>query len=42
MATKMIKIVDWQVIGDNTNFTVLGRDDKNNIYYWKDSKWNLL
>ena len=42
MATKAIKITDWRVVGDNTNFTVLGIDEKNNVYYWKDQKWNLL
>jgi hypothetical protein len=42
MATKAVKIVEWKVIGDNTNFTVLGMDDKGSIYYWKDSKWNTL
>ncbi len=38
----MINIKEWKVIGDNTNFTVLGIDDQNNIYFWKDQKWNLL
>ncbi len=38
----MINIKEWKVIGDNTNFTVLGIDDHNNIYFWKDQKWNLL
>ena len=38
----MIKITDWKVIGDNTNFTVLGMDEDGLIYYWKESKWNLL
>ena len=38
----MITITDWKVIGDNTNFTVLGIDLENKIYYWKEGKWNPL
>lgn len=37
-----IKIVEWKVMGDKDNFTVLGIDDKGTIYYWKDKKWNIL
>lgn len=42
MATKSLKIVEWKIVGDNANFTVLGIDEKSQIYYWKDQKWNLL
>jgi hypothetical protein len=38
----MIQIKEWKVVGDNTNFTVLGIDEVSNIYYWKDGKWNPL
>jgi hypothetical protein len=38
----MINIKEWKVIGDKDNFTVLGIDDQNNIYFWKEQKWNLL
>jgi hypothetical protein len=37
-----LNIVDWKVIGDSTNFTVLGKDDKGWVYYWRDNKWNIL
>jgi hypothetical protein len=42
MATKAIKIIEWKVIGETDNFTILGIDDKNNVYFWKDKQWNLL
>ena len=38
----MIQIKEWKVVGDNTNFTVLGIDEVSNIYYWKYGKWNPL
>jgi hypothetical protein len=38
----IVKPYNWKVIGDNTNFTIIGQDEENNIYYWKDQKWNLL
>jgi hypothetical protein len=38
----MMQIKEWKVIGDHTNFTVLGMDEQGWIYYWKDTKWNLL
>jgi hypothetical protein len=37
-----MKIVEWKTIGDNLNFTVLGLGDDNQIYFWKDQKWNTL
>ena len=42
METKKITITDWKVIGENSNFTVLGIDLEHNLYYWKDGKWNPL
>ncbi len=42
MSLGIPNIVEWKVIGDNTNFTVLGKDTSGLIYYWKDQKWNLL
>ena len=38
----MITVTDWKVIGDNTNFTVLGIDLEYKVYYWKEGKWNPL
>lgn len=38
----MITIKEWKVIGDNTNFTVLGIDEQNWVYYWKEGKWHIL
>lgn len=35
-------IVDWKVVGDSTNFTVIGLTNKGNVVYWKDGKWNEL
>ena len=37
-----MKIIEWKTLGSNENFTVLGFGDDNNIYFWKDNKWNLL
>lgn len=37
-----LNIKEWKVIGDTTNFTVLGMDEQGWIYFWKDSKWHIL
>ncbi len=35
-------IADWKVIGDASNFTVIGLTVDGKIVYWKDGKWNEL
>jgi hypothetical protein len=35
-------IVEWKIVGDNSNFTVLGLDKGSCVYYWKEGKWNIL
>ena len=35
-------IKEWKVVGGQDNFTVLGLGEDNNIYFWKDKKWNEL
>jgi len=37
-----MKIIEWKIIGTQENFTVLGLGDDQQIYFWKDQKWNLL
>lgn len=37
-----VKIIEWKVIEDKDNFTVLGMDEQGWIYFWKDAKWNIL
>jgi hypothetical protein len=37
-----MKIVEWQTIGTQENFTVLGLGEDNKVYYWKDKQWNEL
>ena len=37
-----MKIIEWKTIGTQDNFTVLGLGDDQQIYFWKDQKWNLL
>ena len=37
-----MKIIEWKTVGSQENFTVLGLGEDNNIYFWKDQKWNLL
>lgn len=35
-------IADWKVVGDSSNFTVIGLTTDGKIVYWKDGKWNEL
>lgn len=35
-------IVDWKIVGDATNFTVLGMTSEGNIMFWREGKWNVL
>lgn len=45
MATRKPKqpiIIDWEIVGTQENFTVLGKSDDDKVYYWKDQQWNLL
>ena len=37
-----MKIIEWKTIGEQENFTVLGLGDDQQVYFWKDQKWNLL
>lgn len=37
-----MNIVEWKVIGNSENFTVLGLSDDGKIYFWKDKQWNEL
>jgi hypothetical protein len=43
MATKkQVVITEWKTIGTQESFTVLGLGDDQQVYFWKDKKWNLL
>jgi hypothetical protein len=44
MATKKQPVIikEWNVIGGQDNFTVLGLGADNKVYFWKDKKWNEL
>lgn len=35
-------VADWKVIGDASNFTVIGLTVDGKIVYWKEGKWNEL
>lgn len=35
-------IVDWKVIGDATNFSVLALTSDNKVVFWREGKWNEL
>lgn len=35
-------IVDWKIIGDATNFTVLGFTSEGTVMFWREGKWNVL
>jgi len=35
-------VADWKVIGDASNFTVIGLTVDSKIVYWKEGKWNEL
>mgnify|MGYP003345560268 CR=1 FL=1 len=37
-----VSIAEWKVIGDSTNFTVLGFGDDGNIYFYKEGEWKKL
>ena len=42
MATKKLTITEWKVVGDSSNFTVLGLSTDGKVYFWKDKQWNEL
>lgn len=35
-------IIDWKIVGDATNFTVLGMNKNGEVLFWKEGKWNVL
>lgn len=40
--TLVANIVDWKVVGDANNFTIIGLTNEGHVVYWKDGKWNEL
>ena len=37
-----MNIVEWKVIGNSENFTVLGITDDGKVYFYKEGEWKPL